>query len=153
MLPLKKILCPTDFSNPSFEAINIATELAMHFSSDLIVIHVVAPIPVIATEYTSSAAFNVQEYQQLMEASSMKTLEEQIEKRIPKGVSVRSMLSLGDPANQIVHTAEDEQVDLIVIATRGQTGLKRLVFGSVAEKVVRLASRPVLSIREPHTAS
>lgn len=153
MLPLKKILCPTDFSNPSFEAMNVATELAMHFSSDLIVIHVVAPIPVIATEYTSSAAFNVQEYQQLMEASSMKTLEEQIEKRIPKGVSVRSMLSLGDPANQIVHTAEDEQVDLIVIATRGQTGLKRLVFGSVAEKVVRLASRPVLSIREPHTAS
>jgi len=153
MLPFKKILCPTDFSNPSFEAMNVATELAMHFSSDLIVIHVVAPIPVIATEYTSSAAFNVQEYQQLMEASSMKTLEEQIEKRIPKGVSVRSMLSLGDPANQIVHTAEDEQVDLIVIATRGQTGLKRLVFGSVAEKVVRLASRPVLSIREPHTAS
>jgi len=153
MLPLKKILCPTDFSNPSFEAMNVATELAMHFSSYLIVIHVVAPIPVIATEYTSSAAFNVQEYQQLMEASSMKTLEEQIEKRIPKGVSVRSMLSLGDPANQIVHTAEDEQVDLIVIATRGQTGLKRLVFGSVAEKVVRLASRPVLSIREPHTAS
>jgi nucleotide-binding universal stress UspA family protein len=153
MLPLKKILCPTDFSNPSFEAMNVATELALHFSSDLIVIHVVTPIPVIATEYTSSAAFNVQEYQQLMEASSMKTLEEQIEKSIPKGVSVQSMLSLGDPANQIVHTAEDEQVDLIVIATRGQTGLKRLVFGSVAEKVVRLATRPVLSIRESHTAS
>ncbi len=151
MLPLKKILCPTDFSHPSFEAMNVATELAMHFSSDLIVIHVVAPIPVIATEYTSSAAFNVQEYQQLMEASSMKTLEEQIEKRIPKGVSVRSMLSLGDPANQIVHTAEDEQVDLIVIATRGQTGLKRLVFGSVAGKVVRLAARPVLSIRDKHS--
>jgi nucleotide-binding universal stress UspA family protein len=153
MLPLKKILCPTDFSNPSFEAMNVATELALHFSSDLIVIHVVTPIPVIVTDYTSSAAFNVQEYQELMEASSMKTLEEQIEKRIPKGVSVRSMLSLGDPANQIVHTAEDEKVDLIVISTRGQTGLKRLVFGSVAEKVVRLATRPVLSIREPHTVS
>jgi nucleotide-binding universal stress UspA family protein len=150
MLPLKKILCPTDFSDPSFEAMKVATELALHFSSELIAIHVVAPIPVVATEYTSPAAFDVQEYQQVMEASSMKTLEEQIEKRIPEGVSVRRMLSLGDPANQIVHTAEDEKVDLIVIATRGQTGIKRLVFGSVAEKVVRLATRPVLSIRDRH---
>ncbi|MFO7598809.1 MAG: universal stress protein [Candidatus Desulfacyla sp.] len=151
MLPLKKILCPTDFSDPSFEAMKVATELALHFSSELIAIHVVAPIPVIATEYTSSAAFNVQEYQQVMEVSAMKTLEEEMERRIPEGVSVRRMLSLGDPAHQIVQTAEDEQVDLIVIATRGQTGLKRLVFGSVAGKVVRLAARPVLSVRDKHS--
>jgi universal stress protein A len=151
MLPLKKILCPTDFSDPSFEAMKVATELALHFSSELIAIHVVAPIPVIATEYTSSAAFNVQAYQQVMEVSAMKTLEEEVEKRIPEGVSVRRMLSLGDPANQIVQMAEDEDVDLIVIATRGQTGLKRLVFGSVAGKVVRLAARPVLSIRDKHS--
>jgi len=151
MLPLKKILCPTDFSDPSFEAMKVATELALHFSSELIAIHVVAPIPVIATEYTSSAAFNVHEYQQIMEVSAMKTLEEETGRRIPEGVSVRRVLSLGDPANQIVQTAEDEQVDLIVIATRGQTGLKRLVFGSVAGKVVRLATRPVLSIRDKHS--
>ena len=81
----------------------------------------------------------------------MKTLEEEVEKRIPEGVSVHRMLSLGDPANQIVQMAEDEDVDLIVIATRGQTGLKRLVFGSVAGKVVRLAARPVLSIRDKHS--
>jgi len=55
MLPLKKILCPTDFSDPSFEALNVAIELAVHFSSELILIHVVAPIPIIATEYTSPA--------------------------------------------------------------------------------------------------
>ncbi|MCF8142339.1 MAG: universal stress protein [Deltaproteobacteria bacterium] len=150
MLPLKKILCPTDFSDPSFEALEVATELALHFSSELIVIHVVAPIPVIATEYRSPAAFNVQEYQKVMEASSMKVLEEQIGKRIPERVSTRRILSSGDPADQIVNTAENENVDVIVIATRGQTGLKRLVFGSVAEKVVRLARRPVLSIRERH---
>ncbi|MCF8145242.1 MAG: universal stress protein [Deltaproteobacteria bacterium] len=151
MLPLKKILCPTDFSDPSFEALNVAIELAVHFSSELIVIHVVAPIPIIATEYTSPAAFNVQEYQQAMEVSARKSMEEQIEKRIPEGVLVRRILPLGDPANQIVHTAEDEEVDLIVIATRGQTGIKRLVFGSVAEKVVRLATRPVLTIRDRHS--
>jgi len=151
MLPLKKILCPTDFSDPSLEALNVAIELAVHFSSELILIHVVAPIPIIATEYTSPAAFNVQEYQQAMEVSARKSMEEQIEKRIPEGVLVRRMLPLGDPANQIVHTAEEEEVDLIVIATRGQTGIKRLVFGSVAEKVVRLATRPVLTIRDRHT--
>jgi len=149
MLPLKKILCPTDFSDPSFEAMEVAAELAMHFSSELIVIHVVAPIPAIPTERMIPAAFNIEEYQQAMEASSMKILEEHIEKKLPEGISVRGMVFLGDPAHHIVNTADHEKVDLIVIATRGQTGLKRLVVGSVAEKVVRLSTRPVLSIREP----
>jgi len=151
MLPIKKILCPTDFSDPSFEAMKIAGELAQHFSSELIVIHVVPPIPVVATAHMSPSAFNVHDYQLEMEKSSRKILEENMEKRTPERVSARSMVILGDPAGQIVTTAGDEQVDLIVIATRGQTGLKRLVFGSVAEKVVRLATPPVLTIRESQT--
>lgn len=56
------------------------------------------------------------------------------------------MLVVGDPASRILDTANDEKGDLIVIATRGQPGLKRIVFGSVAEKVVRLAGMPVLTI-------
>jgi nucleotide-binding universal stress UspA family protein len=147
MLPLKKIVCPTDFSEPSFEALQAAVELARHFSAELIVVHVVQPIPLVAAEHMSSAAFNVPAYQAEMEMSSRILLKEQIEQRIPEGVAARPQVLLGDPADQIVQAAADEKADLIVIATRGQTGFKRLVFGSVAEKVVRLAGVPVLSIR------
>jgi nucleotide-binding universal stress UspA family protein len=59
------------------------------------------------------------------------------------------MVGHGDAAGEIVLIAEKEHVDLIVIATHGWTGLRHLVFGSVAEKVVRLAPCPVLTIRAP----
>jgi nucleotide-binding universal stress UspA family protein len=146
MLPLKKIVCPTDFSEPSFEALQAAVELARHFSAELIVVHVVQPIPVVAAEHMSPAAFNVPAYQAEMELSSRRLLKEQLEQRVPEGLASRAQVLLGDPADQIVQAAADEPADLIVIATRGQTGYKRLVFGSVAEKTVRLASRPVLTI-------
>ena len=55
----------------------------------------------------------------------------------------------GDAANEIVRIAEDERVGMIVIATHGMTGWHQVAFGSVAERVVRLSSRPVLSIRSP----
>jgi universal stress protein A len=64
-------------------------------------------------------------------------------------VSVRTMVGHGDAAGEIVLIAGKEHVDLIVIATHGWTGLRHLVFGSVAEKVVRLAPCPVLTIRAP----
>ena len=151
MLPLKKIVCPTDFSEPSLEALEAAVELARHFSAELIVIHVVQPIPVVAAEHLSPAAFNVPAYQAEMELSSRRLLKEQLEERVPEELASRAQVLLGDPADQIVQAAADEKADLIVIATRGQTGFKRLVFGSVAEKVVRLAGVPVLSIRGAQT--
>jgi nucleotide-binding universal stress UspA family protein len=147
MLPLKKIVCPTDFSEPSFEALQAAVELARHFSAELIVIHVVQPVPLVAAGHMSPVVFNVRAYQEEMERLAMKNLKEQLAWRIPEGPAVRPLVVLGDPADRIVQAAADEQADLIVIATRGQTGFKRLVFGSVAEKVVRLAGAPVLSIR------
>jgi nucleotide-binding universal stress UspA family protein len=147
MLPLKKILCPTDFSDPSIEAMGVACELAVNFSAELIVIHVVTPIPVMSTQHMSPTSFNVAEYQEEMKKSSTQHLRELVEKRVPKAVSVRTLVVSGDPAEQIVNTAKNEGADLVVIATLGQTGMKRLVFGSVAEKVVRLAGQPVLTIR------
>ncbi|HUV14514.1 MAG TPA: universal stress protein, partial [Acidobacteriota bacterium] len=64
-------------------------------------------------------------------------------------VKSRTMVSYGDPAKEIVRIAEEESVDLIVIATHGLTGWQHLVFGSVAEKVVRTAKCPVLTVRCP----
>lgn len=148
MLPFRKILCPTDFSDPSFEAMEVANELAMHFSAELHILHVVAPIPVDVNDTMMQVPPYVLQHQQRLEKSSSEKLREEITGRISEKIAVHSHVVVGNAADQIVKLADDESVDLIVISTRGQTGLKRLVFGSVAEKVVRLASQPVLTIRQ-----
>ena len=145
MLPFKKILCPTDFSEPSYEAIKTAGELAFHFGSELCLLHVVSPVPMVPIGGELSV-FNVSLYEQELEDSSKRTLEEIVNHLEWKELKTRLIALRGNPADEIVRIAEEEKVDLIVIATRGRTGLDRLIFGSVAEKVVRLAKCPVLIV-------
>jgi nucleotide-binding universal stress UspA family protein len=98
-------------------------------------------------------AFNVPLYQEELEASSKKSLQEVAAQRVPKGLHVYQIIAQGDAAYQIVRIAEEEKADLIVMATHGQTGWRRLIFGSVTAKVVRLATCPVLTIQAPHEES
>ena len=144
MLPFKKILYPTDFSEPSYEALQAAIELALHFSSELCIVHVVSPVTTSPADPGSSFLV-LQE----MEKAAREALNEIVKKRIPKELSVRQIVVVGGAAEEIIQISEKERVDLIVIATHGQTGWRHLVFGSVAEKVVRLAPCPVLTIRAP----
>jgi len=144
MLPIKKILCPTDFSEPSYEAIKTAGELAFHFGSELYLLHVVSPVPVIPMG--GGAVFNVPLYEQELEVFSKRSLEEIINQMEWRDMKVRLIVLRGNPPDEIVRIAEEEMVELIVIATRGRTGFDRIIFGSVAEKVVRLAPCPVLTI-------
>ena len=145
MLPIRKIICPTDFSEPSYEAIKSAGELAFHFGSELCVLHVVSPVPSVPVGVEPSG-FNVSLYERELEASSKRSLEEIIHQMEWKDLKLRLIVVRGNAADEIVRTAEEEHADLIVIATRGRTGLDRLIFGSVAEKVVRLARCPVLTV-------
>jgi nucleotide-binding universal stress UspA family protein len=145
MLPIKKIVCPTDFSEASHEAINAAGELAFHFGSELCVLHVVSPVPLVPMGAEPSG-FNVSLYERELEASSKRTLEEITYQLEWKDLNVRLIVLRGNAADEIVRVAEEERADLIVIATHGRTGLDRLIFGSVAEKVVRLAKCPVLTV-------
>jgi len=145
MLPIKKIICPTDFSEPSYEAIKTAGELAFHFGSELCVLHVVSPVPAVPMGAEPSG-FNVSLYEHELETSSKRSLEEIVHQMEWKDLKVRLIVLRGSAADEIVRVAEEENADLIVIATRGRTGLDRLIFGSVAEKVVRLARCPVLTV-------
>jgi nucleotide-binding universal stress UspA family protein len=145
MLPFKKILYPTDFSDPSYEALNAANELALHFSAELCVVHVVSP-GTTAPADLSGSNFKVLEE---MERAARESLKEMVKKRIPKQLLVRQIVALGGAHEEIIQVSEKERVDLIVIATHGQTGWRHFVFGSVAEQVVRLAPCPVLTIRSP----
>ena len=148
MLPFKKILCPTDFSEPSTRAVKVASELAMHFSAEVCLLHVIAPIPVPVVEGADlSPGFDVPSYQLELETLAERSIKEMLEKMLPKELKVRPLVGHGDAANEIVRIAEEEKFDLIVIATHGTTGWRHLIFGSVAEKVVRLSPCPVLTIR------
>jgi universal stress protein A len=151
MLPVKKILCPTDFSEPSFAALRTAEELALHFSAELTLIHVIPPVPVPSPfpDPLMASGFDVPLYQQELAVYSENTLKEVVAQRVSKEVACRIMVVTGDAAQQIIAGAAQETPDLIVIATHGQTGWRRLVFGSVAEKVVRWSSCPVLTIQAP----
>jgi nucleotide-binding universal stress UspA family protein len=148
MLPIKKILWPTDFSEPSYVALTTAQELAEHFSAELTVINVITPIPVVSSP-NGPAGFDVSVYQEQIKETSKESLQDVIQERISKEIKTQSKVMMGNAADEIVRAAQEESVDLIVIATHGETGWRHLVFGSVAEKVVRFASCPVLTIREP----
>jgi nucleotide-binding universal stress UspA family protein len=147
MVPFKKILSPTDFSDLSYEAMKAANELALHFSAELYVVHVVPPIPTANVPAPKTPSrLHVPSYRQELEESSKKSLDEIVKQQISKEVRAHPIVVEGDASYQIVRIAEEENVDLIVMATHGETGWRRLVIGSVAEKVGRLARCAVLTI-------
>jgi nucleotide-binding universal stress UspA family protein len=147
MLPFKKVLCTTDFSEPSYEALQAASELAVHFSAELCLVHVVTPTPITVGPMVPTS-FDVIAYQNYLESDAQKQLQELVEQRLPRGLkSCTALVVTGYAADEIVRIANEQKIDLIVIATHGHTGWRGFVFGSVAEKVVRLAPCPVMAIR------
>jgi nucleotide-binding universal stress UspA family protein len=148
MLPVKLILCPSDFSDPSNVALKVAVELASHFDAQLCLMHVVPSVPPLPAD-PNYAFFGVEQYEQALQEDAEQRLKDTAQQRIPKGVKCRAIFKRGDAANEIVLGATEEGADLIVIATHGRTGWRHLVFGSVAERVVRFAECPVLTIRAP----
>jgi nucleotide-binding universal stress UspA family protein len=149
MLPLKKIVCPTDFSEPAHEGFKIARELATQFSAELLLMHVIAPLPAIYGGAVSTG-FHVPAVIEELEGSAKSSLEEIRREKLPAEIQSRTFVILGRPAHEIVTLAEQEKADIIVMATQGESGWQRFVFGSVAEKVVRYADCPVLTIRAPN---
>lgn len=145
MMTIKEILCPTDFSEFSYKALQSAVDMASHFKAGLLVMHVVNPVPV-AAGMTGYPGFNIPEYQKELAKHARENLDKLIKKRVPDKVRVKAEVAIGVEADEIVRTAEEQNIDLIVIATHGRTGLERLFFGSVTEKVLRHTNHPVLVI-------
>ena len=142
MLPVKKILCPTDFSDPADMGLKAAIELAEQFSAELVLVHVINPLPV-----TSVSAAHLPKVIESLRESAQKGIDDLFEAFIPKNIKARHEIVEGSTADAIAQIAEKENVDLLVIATHGQSGWRKFVFGSVAEKVIRISECPVLTIR------
>ena len=158
MLPIKKIVCATDFSEPSYHAVKTASELAAYFDSELILVHVVAEVPALLAPPTNMAVpvpapgINVAKYQREVEDSADKVLCSVAAENVPGNVSVRTVVMSGDAAEEIVRATSQEKADLLVISTHGLRGWRRLVFGSVTNKVLNMAPCPTLVITSPAEA-
>lgn len=145
MLPIEKILFPTDFSEPSYEALRAANELASHFSAELILIHVVSTTPVIPAS-PGLTGFHLPNVIREMEDTARKSLEGMVKEKLGGETKSRIMVITGNPPDEIVRLAADEDVNLIVIATHGLSGWRRFIFGSVTDKVAKLSPCPVLLV-------
>jgi universal stress protein A len=141
MIP-KKILFCTDFSENSERACRCAAEYSKAFGADLTVIHVIE----------SWAGFPVDREDVLgvvhkMEETANNRLELLAKELGTKNGNMKTHSTIGVPAEDIVLAAKQEHADLIVMGTHGWTGVRHLLLGSVAEKVLRTAGCPVLVVR------
>lgn len=153
MLPFRRILVTTDFSETSLEALPVAVEVASHFDAELLLVHVLpldTPTPWDIPPYADFglASLPLPEYEAQVREEVQLRLATIAAKRV-HGVTVRGLVGRGDAAAEVNRLATVEKADLIVLATHGWTGWRHLVFGSVAEKVLREAPCPVLSVRSP----
>lgn len=160
MLKLSQILCPTDFSALSFEALRIAGQFAARFQARLDVLHIVEPDqPINSLVLSHREAINTASQnsadKQTTPATASRKLHSVIAKNVamPQVVIPRSLTRMGKPSHEIVTTAQEEGSDLIVMGTHGVTGWRHMIIGSVAETVVRTAPCPVLTIRETREES
>jgi len=143
MFAIRRILHPTDFSPPAKAALRLACSLAEDYGAELTLIHVWDPLIVTGEKPHPHLPTN-----SLEEALAWL---DAVEVAAPSVRSFRHLV-VGNPVNEIVLEAKEGAADLIVMGTRGRTGLNRLLMGSVAEGVLRKAPCPVLTVRETPAA-
>jgi nucleotide-binding universal stress UspA family protein len=149
MIAVNNILVATDFSEASDSALRYGRELAGRFGATLHVLHVAENVYVTTFGAETYAAI-IPEMQEEIEAGAKKRLAEAVIDSDHSGPPTRTIvLTAASPSYAIVDYARDHGIDLIVMGTHGRGALAHLVMGSVAERVVRLASCPVLTVRHP----
>ncbi len=144
---INKVLVPIDFSDYSKGALRYAVNFARSFSAEVILIYVVEPV--IYPPDFSMGQIAIPTVGLDMDKRASEELEKLAKKEIPQDMKVKTIIRAGKPFFEIVETAAEENVDMIIIATHGHSGVEHILFGSTAEKVVRKAPCPVLTLREP----
>lgn len=141
----KRILLPTDGSQGASEALNCATAIARKFDSELEVVFVTEPHPMLTAPYSESILMDAL---QATREEGENVLAQATETARQSGIDqVKSAMLEGHPAEEIVRYAREHQMDIIVMGTHGRRGINRMLLGSIAEEVVRTASMPVMTVR------
>jgi nucleotide-binding universal stress UspA family protein len=143
---LKRILVPIDFSDCSLSALGYALGLAVKFEARITLLHVVEPA-VYADNYLNTPAAMEEANQSLMAAGRERLAALQRRASAQNSGGVESLVRMGRAQSDISDTAEATGSDLIVMGTHGYGGLKHLLLGSTAERVIRHAPCPVLTVR------
>ncbi|MGD8903015.1 MAG: universal stress protein [Anaerolineae bacterium] len=141
----KRILIALDGSTMAEKALSTALLLAEQFESELFLFRVVMPLPIsYRAGAASAAAIELAERDAVLEAANyLDGLAAGIQE---KGFGVRVATRLGNPSKDIIEFAEQNQIDMLVMCTRGQTGLARWLMGSVTDHVVRSSPVPVVVV-------
>ncbi len=149
----KNILVPIDFSPSSISALATAAELAQQFHAKLYLLHVVPMLPIVTGIEFPTAFYPRQEFLDDAEKESAKRLADLIGKLLGQGIQAASKVEIGnDVVGNVLMVIEREHADMLVISTHGISGWRPVVFGSIAEKVIKLAECPVLLLRSAKIA-
>ncbi len=156
MVKIRRILVPIDFSEQSDAALKYAVDLASELGSSLLLLHAVEPI------YFAGAMYG-QVYSGPIAMEQVRDAENALAKLVAKvegrkvdrrkvehrKVGATGVVASGVAHQEILKAADSKKVDLIVMGTQGRGGINRAIMGSVAEKIVRAAKCPVLTLRQP----
>jgi universal stress protein A len=141
-----KVLHPTDFSDCASEALTKAVDLVQKLGGEVVLLQVLIETPLYGEGMLGMP--NVQSIYDAQRKWAEETLEARVGELRTRGIEASWRVQTGVPVEEIVQMAARERADMIVMGTHGRTGLNRALLGSVAERVIRLAPCPVLTVRQ-----
>ncbi|AFN76000.1 uspa domain-containing protein [Melioribacter roseus P3M-2] len=144
---IKKILVPVDFSDYSKDALKYAVQFAKQFDAKLYIIYVIEPV--IYPADFSMGQVAIPSLENDIKNRAEEEMDSLIKSYVDPSLETERIIKTGKPFVEIIETARDLDADIIIMATHGHTGVEHLLFGSTAEKVVRKAPCPVLTLRKP----
>jgi nucleotide-binding universal stress UspA family protein len=143
-MQINHILVPIDFSRDAEDAINMAISLAKELGARITLMHVIHDVYVGVGEM--AAALPASYYEEI-EEDVKREVQTYLSKVVEAGLQGDSIVVHGVPFQSILDTIADQHIDLVIMGTHGRTGLKHVLLGSVAEKVIRMATCPVMVTR------
>ena len=146
MISLKKVLLATDFSECAKTAEEYASAFADQFQAELHVLHVIVD-PLMATAEYGAAMSLPPAYLDEIRSEAQRSLDKVVSESVKRGGPGIGTIRMGNPPSEIARYASEAGIDLIIIGTHGRGGFLHLLLGSCAEKVVRKAPCPVLTVR------
>ena len=146
---IRKILCPIDFSQHAELVVEWAIHLAQEHDSEVLLLHAYH-LPVEFQQL--EGAYLPADFWDSVKQEAERSLAIYAERARTASVSVREIVREGYPASVIQEEAREENADMIVMGSRGLSGLKHLLLGSIAERVVQKAHCPVLTLNHPDVA-
>jgi nucleotide-binding universal stress UspA family protein len=149
MSNLRRILVPVDFSTQGSQALRYGCALARQAGADVYLLHVVQDFPSPGVDDRGMTARAAADFLDEVEEGAVEALSHVPSPTVSRGVTVFRRTIIGSPWEEIVAFAKSNDIDLICVGTHGRSGFKRMVLGSVAEKVVQHADCDVLVVRTP----